>query len=85
MVTEFGAKLSTRMPNPEMCSSNILPYHCQNNKLMSKVSTIILYTSDSDRMIKYNMEHIKALPISWFMEVAQKYKIFFPNNDNTMK
>lgn len=75
LVTEFGAKLIKRMPNPEDCSTNIMPYHSRSSKHMDHVSTIILYTKESDRLIKYNMEHIKAFHISWFMEAAQKFII----------
>ncbi|XP_026817198.1 BRCA1-associated RING domain protein 1-like [Rhopalosiphum maidis] len=75
LVIEFGAKLLIRMPNPEDCPSNIIPYHCRNNEQMFHVSNIILYTMDSNRLIKYNMKHLKAFHISWFMEAIQKYII----------
>lgn len=75
LVTEFGAKLVKRMPNPEDCSSDIMPFHCRESKHMNHTSTIILYTIESDRLIKYNMKHIKAFHISWFMEAAQKFMI----------
>jgi len=75
LVVEFGAKLLIRMPNPEDCPTNIIPYHCRNNDQMFHVSNIILYTMDSNRLIKYNMKHLKAFHISWFMEAIQKYII----------
>lgn len=75
LVLAFGAKLLTRMPNPENCPTNIIPYHCRNNKEMYYVSTIILYTMDSSRLIKYNMKHLKTFPISWFMKSVQEYTI----------
>ncbi|XP_050443517.1 ankyrin repeat domain-containing protein 31-like isoform X2 [Adelges cooleyi] len=75
LVLEFGAKLLKRMPNPEDCSTNIMPFHCQKYEQMQYLSTIILYTNDSNRLIKYNMKHFKAFHISWFLEVAQKYSI----------
>ncbi|XP_060865629.1 BRCA1-associated RING domain protein 1-like [Metopolophium dirhodum] len=75
LVVEFGAKLLIRMPNPEDCPTNIIPYHCRNNDEMFHVSNIILYTMDSNRLIKYNMKHLKAFHISWFMEAVQKYNI----------
>jgi len=75
LVVEFGAKLLIRMPNPEDCPTNIIPYHCRNNDEMFHVSNIILYTTDSNRLIKYNMKHLKAFHISWFMEAVQKYNI----------
>lgn len=61
------------MPNPEDCVNTIVPYHCQNSEQLYNVSTIILYTEDSKRLIKYNMKHLKAFPISWFMETIQKH------------
>ncbi|XP_025204779.1 BRCA1-associated RING domain protein 1-like isoform X2 [Melanaphis sacchari] len=75
LVVEFGAKLLIRMPNPEDCPTNIIPYHCRNNDQMFHVSNIILYTIDSNRLIKYNMKHLKAFHISWFMDAIQKYII----------
>jgi len=75
LVLEFGAKQINRMPNPEICTSNIIPFHCRNSEQMYRVSNIVLYTTDSNRLIKYNMEHIKVLHISWFLEAAQKYSI----------
>lgn len=75
LVVEFGAKLLKRMPNPEDCPTDITPYYCRENKQMYHVSNIILYTTDSNRLIKYNMEHLKAFHISWFMECAQKHTI----------
>lgn len=75
LVIEFGAKILKRMPNPEDCTSNIVPYHCHNNKEMYFVSNIILYTKESNRLIKYNMKHLKTFPISWFIEAIQKHSI----------
>lgn len=81
LVVEFGAKLLKRMPNPVDCPTNIIPYHCRKNKDMYHVSTIILYTRfrDSRRLIKYNMEHLKAFHISWFLEAVQKHTIMSNN------
>ncbi|XP_025425094.1 BRCA1-associated RING domain protein 1-like isoform X2 [Sipha flava] len=75
LVLEFGAKLLNRFPNPEDCPINIIPYYCRNSEQMRNVSTIVLYTEDSHRLIKYNMNHLKVFPISWFMEVILKYSI----------
>lgn len=72
---EFGAKILKRVPNPEDCPSNIIPYHCQDSELMRHVSTIILYCEDSTRLIKYNMNHLKSFPILWFLEAVQKFSI----------
>ncbi|XP_050525753.1 BRCA1-associated RING domain protein 1-like isoform X2 [Daktulosphaira vitifoliae] len=73
LVIEFGAKILKRMPNPEDCPSNVIPFHCRKSELMKYTSTIILYTNDSSRLIKYNMKHLKVFHVSWFFEVAQKY------------
>lgn len=63
------------MPNPEDCPSNIIPFHFRDNEQMCHVSNIILYTKDSNRLIKYNMNHLKAFPIAWFIDAAQKHSI----------
>lgn len=75
LILIFGGKLLKRMPDPEDSPKNKIPYHCFNNKHMIYVSTIILYTTDSGRLIKYNMEHIKAFHISWFIDTVLKYTI----------
>ncbi|VVC40305.1 Hypothetical protein CINCED_3A008773 [Cinara cedri] len=75
LVVNFGAQLLTRMPKPHTCPTNIIPFHCRNNKDMYRVSTIVLYTTDSDRLVKYNLEHLKTFHISWFMDNVQNYRI----------
>lgn len=75
LIQEFGGKILKRLPNPEDCANNIIPYHCHNNEQMYSVSNIILYPKDSSRLIKYNMEHLKAFPLSWFFEAMQTHSI----------
>ncbi|VVC36679.1 Hypothetical protein CINCED_3A017441 [Cinara cedri] len=75
LVLQFGGNVLKRMPNPEDCASNIIPYHCHNSEKMYYVSNIILYTKESNRLIKYNMKHLKAYPVSWFIEAGQKHSI----------
>lgn len=75
LVLEFGAKLLNRFPNPEDCPTNVFPYYCRYSEQLRNVSTIVLYTEDSHRLIKYNMNHLKVFPISWFMEVVLKYSL----------
>lgn len=75
LIHECGAKLLKRMPNPEDCHTTIIPYHCHNSELMRHVSNIVLFTKDSDRLIKYNMKHLKVFHISWFIEAIQKHCI----------
>lgn len=61
------------MPNPEDCPIDIIPYHCRNNESMYHVSTIVFYTTESKRLIKYNMKHLKVFHISWVLEAMQKH------------
>lgn len=75
LVVNFGAKLLTRMPKPDICPNNIIPFHCRTNKTMHRVSNIVLYTTYSDRLVKYDLEHLKTFHISWFIETVQKYSI----------
>lgn len=75
IVLELGATILKRVPDPENCFSNVIPYHCQYNEQMRHVSTIILYCEDSRRLIKYNMSHVKTFSVPWFLEVVQKFNI----------
>lgn len=75
LTLEFGGNLLVRSPNPEMCRSDLKPYHCRKSNKMSSVSNIILYNKESERLIKYNMNHLKVFHISWFMNALQKHSL----------
>lgn len=75
IVSEFGANILRSVPNLDNWSSEVIPYHCQNNINMRHVTTIILYCKDSKRLMKYNNKYVKTFPISWFLETVQKFNI----------
>lgn len=75
LILEFGAKLVKRIPEPEDFSFTIYPYHCHSSELMCYVSNIILFTKDSNRLMKYNTKQIRVYHISWFIEAIQKHCI----------
>ena len=65
-----GAKVLKRLPDPEYIPQNekTYPYHSNPNGPLSKCSHYILYQEGQDsgkQLIKYNMEHLKAVPVEW--------------------
>lgn len=79
LVSASGAKLLTREPNPEHAPANYFLYHCPSGHTMESTSTLILYQEGSkEPKIKYNMKHIKSLPVSWFFDCIQTFTIRDP-------
>lgn len=75
LIHEFGGNLVKRIPDLEDSSIIIHPYHCHSSELMCYVSNIILFTNDPNKIMKYNMKHLKVFHISWFIEAIQKHCI----------
>jgi hypothetical protein len=65
-----GAKILKREPDPESIpqSERTLPYYCNAGGPLSKCSHYILYQDGQEsgkQLIKYNMEHLKAVSVEW--------------------
>ncbi|XP_068236646.1 BRCA1-associated RING domain protein 1-like [Palaemon carinicauda] len=69
-----------REPNPESTvGMRTVPYHTQPDDALGSCSHIILYQEGSvEPQIKYNMEHIKTLPISWFVKCIEAFSLLVP-------
>ncbi|XP_066940005.1 BRCA1-associated RING domain protein 1-like isoform X2 [Macrobrachium rosenbergii] len=69
-----------REPNPESTAGmRTVPYHTQPNDTLGSCSHVILYQEGSvEPQIKYNMEHIKTLPVSWFVNCIEAFTILTP-------
>ncbi|KAK7074714.1 hypothetical protein SK128_018101 [Halocaridina rubra] len=69
-----------REPNPESQDKILkVPYHAQPDGMLVKCSYIILYQDGPvEPQIKYNMEHIKTLPFSWFKKCIENFALLNP-------
>lgn len=76
LVTLSGAKLLVREPNPEHSQTNNFMFHCKPGHLMECTSTLILYEAGNrEPTLKYNMKHIKSVPVQWFLDCIQTFSI----------
>ena len=76
-----GGTVLSRMPNPENISqAESVPYHAKPDGPLARCSHFILYDDGKHpyRGIKYNMSHIKALPVHWFMSCMDQFKLCDP-------
>jgi len=71
MVKMAGGKVITREPDPEFIPSqeDTVPHHALISSSIASTSHVILYMAGGKRepMIKYNMKHVKTLPVSWLL------------------
>ncbi|VVD03896.1 unnamed protein product [Leptidea sinapis] len=78
LVNESGGVVLRRVPNPESIPEMeaLVPYHAKKGGKLEKCSHYIIYKDMYEPM--YNMAHIKALPIGWFIECLEKYELCEP-------
>jgi len=71
IVKMAGGKIIAREPDPEFIPSqeDTVPHHALTSSSMAATSHVILYMRGGKRepMIKYNMKHVKTLPVSWLI------------------
>jgi len=71
LVKIAGGKIIAREPDPEFIPSqeDTVPHHALTSSSMASTSHVILYMKGGKRepMIKYNMKHVKTLPVSWLL------------------
>lgn len=71
----------TRSPNPESISPcDKIPYHASPSGPLAKCSHYILYDSRAKAQpsLKYNMSHVKTLPIDWLVTCIEKFSLVDP-------
>lgn len=78
LVIASGAKLLNREPNPEHAPTNYCVYHCPPGHSLENTSTLILYDKERQPNLKYNMKHIKTLPVDWFLDCILTFTIKEP-------
>lgn len=78
LVTNAGGIVLKRAPNPEAIPDNekLAPYHAKRGGKLVECSHYIIFKDIYEPM--YNMKHLKALPIGWFIECIEKYKLCEP-------
>jgi len=71
IVKMAGGKLITREPDPEFIPSQeaTVPHHALTSSSIAFTSHVILYMAGGKRepMLKYNMKHVKTLPVTWLV------------------
>ena len=76
-----GGTVLTRMPNPENISpTSSVPYHANPNGALALCSHFVLFdpTAKSQPTIKYNMNHLKTLPVDWLITCIETFALVDP-------
>lgn len=81
LVEKYGGVILTRNPDPEsLALEKTIPYHAKVDSSLSKTSYYIIYSKDQwDPIPKYNMVHMKTLPIEWLLASMFKFELIDPN------
>lgn len=85
LVKEGEGTVLTRKPDPEdlIGVSQMIPFHVANNLShpLHKCTHYIIYVpGKSEPVIKYNMPHIKSLPLIWLIECIEKFTLVDPTH-----
>lgn len=75
-----GATLLNREPHPEHSPTDNFMFHCKPGQALESTMSLILYeTGNREPELKYNMKHLKTLPVQWFLDCVQTFTIMDPN------
>ncbi|GLG95633.1 Tonsoku-like protein [Gryllus bimaculatus] len=69
----------TREPNPEAIPAHerTIPYHAKGS--LSKCSHYIIYQHGRhEPQLKYNMTHVKSLPVTWLLDCIETFTLIEP-------
>ena len=81
LVKLCGGKLVTREPDPEWIPAEevSVPHHAPSQSSMAGTSHIILYREgEGEPQLKYNMKHVKTLPVSWLLHCVRTTSLVDP-------
>ncbi|KAG5319078.1 BARD1 protein, partial [Acromyrmex heyeri] len=85
LVKEGEGTVLTRKPDPEDLKdmSRVIPFHTANDSShpLHKCTHYIIYVpgrKTGEPLIKYNMPHIKSLPLVWLIECIEKFTLVDP-------
>ncbi|XP_013174417.1 PREDICTED: BRCA1-associated RING domain protein 1-like [Papilio xuthus] len=78
LINDAGGIVLRRIPNPESIPENekLVPYHAKKGGKLEICSHYIIFKDIYEP--KYNMKHLKALPIAWLLECIEKYELCEP-------
>ena len=79
-----GGKVVTREPDPEWIPEHevSIPHHAAPDSSLAETSHILLYQEGgkSEPLLKYNMKHIKTLPLSWLLKSLKSCNLSEPGS-----
>ena len=81
LVKLSGGKLVTREPDPEWIPAEevSVPHHAPSQSSLTGTSHVILYREgEGEPRLKYNMKHVKTLPVSWFINCVRTTSLVEP-------
>ncbi|XP_011567539.3 BRCA1-associated RING domain protein 1 [Plutella xylostella] len=78
LITDADGVVLRRVPNPESIpeSEKLVPYHARKDGPLVECSHYIIFKDMYEP--RYNMKHLKALPVGWLIECIEKYELCDP-------
>ncbi|XP_049812157.1 BRCA1-associated RING domain protein 1-like isoform X1 [Schistocerca nitens] len=76
-----GGTVLYREPNPESIpeSECTVPFHAAGDGPLAKCSHYIIYKpGKTEPQLKYNMKHVKTLPVDWLISCIEKFELSLP-------
>lgn len=77
-----GGKIVSREPDPEWIPEDevSIPHHARTGSPLAQTSHILLYQDGgkSEPQLKYNMKHIKTLPLAWMVSCLKSCSLINP-------
>ena len=79
-----GGRLVSREPDPEMVIPEeeiSMPHHASPHSALAATSHVILYRpgeGEGEPLIKYNMNHLKSLPVTWLVRSIRAASLLDP-------
>lgn len=74
-------KVLAREPNPESIpdKERTVPFYCDPSSALANCSHFIIYQEGAvEPQLKYDMAHIKSLPLSWLFSCIDNFEIVLP-------
>ena len=79
-----GGKIITREPDPEWIPEHevSIPHHAGPDSALAATSHVLLYQDGgkTEPLLKYNMKHIKTLPLSWMLSSLKSCNLLDPGS-----
>ena len=78
-------KIVARQPDPECIPPHevSIPHHVQDSSPLVSTSHVIIYQEgDREPLLKYNMPHVKTLPLNWLVNSIRNCVLLDPHKQN---